>query len=390
MMKFFRFTKPYTLLFLGYLILSLCLFLYSYTQVDLNLTLSRASVAQSIQKAFQYIGYYNRPLSTLIYIGILSGFFVLYSVAISAARNGKLTHAQVWKIIGIVTIFLVGSYPAAFSYDFFNYMFTAKTVLVYHKNPYTVIPLQFAGIDPWTNFMRWTHLSSAYTPLWIAMTLVPYLAGLGYFLLILFGIKFLVAGFFLLACFALHRIMKEIDPKQAVVALVIFAFNPLVIIETLVSGHNDIAMMAFVLVALWFLYQKKKVAAWGYLALSIATKLMTIMLIPVFFLKKNRVLMLIAMLVGLVLVIIKRGEILPWYWVWIMPFIALLPERKHLLFLSSVFSFGLLLTNAPYLYVGSYDPWVVTLNAWLPYGILVVGGVILGIGQMVGPTKVRH
>ena len=55
---------PIGLLYAGYIVVSICLFLYSYTQVDLNLTLSRASTVQTIQKAFQYIGFYNRPVST--------------------------------------------------------------------------------------------------------------------------------------------------------------------------------------------------------------------------------------------------------------------------------------------------------------------------------------
>lgn len=368
---------PIGLLHAGYIVVSICLFLYSYTQVDLNLTLSRASTVQTIQKAFQYIGFYNRPVSTSMYVGIVVMLFALYTWALKLARNGILSLSTIWRLIWIIVVLVVFSYPAAFSYDFFNYMFTAKTIMVYHKNPYVVIPLQFAGIDPWTNFMRWTHLPSAYTPLWILMTLFPYVVGLGYFVLVLFGIKVLVAGFYLLACLYLSKIVKRGDVRSAAVSMVLFALNPLIIIESLVSGHNDIVMMAFVLVALWCLEQKNIIAAWWYLALSVAAKFVTIVLIPIFILRRNRMYMLMAMIAGLLLVISRRGEMLPWYWVWIAPFVALLPDFREMHVIASVFCFGLLMRYATYIYVGSYDPWVLSVNGWFPYLSLAAGFVIV-------------
>ncbi len=372
-MKQFRLSTPVILLHAGYIIVSVCLFLYSYTQVDLNLTLSRASFIQAIQKAFQYIGFYNRPMSAGMYVGIVMLLFALYAWALNLARSGTLSLSRIWSIIWTVVLLVTLSYPAAFSYDFFNYMFTAKTVMVYHKNPYTVIPLQFAGIDPWVNFMRWTHLSSAYTPLWIGMTLIPYAFGLGYFVLVLFGIKVLVAAFYLLACIFLAKIVMSKDSRSAAVSMVLFALNPLVIIESLVSSHNDIVMMAFVLVALWYLEQKNMITAWWYLALSIAAKFVTIVLIPLFYMRQSRIFMLLTMIAGLIFVIMKRGEMLPWYWVWIVPFIALLPDKRELHVVATVFAFGLLMRYTTFIYVGSYEPWVLAINTWFPYISLAAG-----------------
>lgn len=384
-MKRFRLSDPTVLLHIGYIFVSLCLLLYTYTQVDLNLTLSRASFVQSIQKAFQYIGFYNRPVSTGMYIGIVLALFALYSWALNLARNGVLSLSKIWLLIWTIVLLVTFSYPAAFSYDFFNYMFTAKTVMVYHKNPYVVIPLQFAGIDPWTNFMRWTHLPSAYTPFWISLTLIPYAVGLGYFVLVLFGIKVLVAAFYLLACLYLAKIVKRSESRSAAVSMVLFALNPLVIIESLVSSHNDIAMMALVLVAIWCLEQKNTIVAWWYLALSVATKFVSIVLIPLFFIRSGRLTMFMAMIAGLLLVILRRGEMLPWYWVWIAPFVALLPDYKALHIVASVFSFGLLMRYATFIYVGSYDPWVLAVNSWFPYVCLSAGLVYVTVKRLLQP-----
>lgn len=364
-----------TFLYIGYIVVSIVLFLFSYTQVDLNLTLSRASLVQTVQKSFQYVGYYNRPFSTGIYIGIIVALFILYIAALRGAREDRLTTVGVWKIIRGITLLLVCSYPAAFSYDFFNYLFTAKTVLVYHQNPYLVTPLQFAGIDPWINFMRWTHLPSAYTPLWIGLSLIPYVLGLGYFLPVLLSTKLFIAGFYLLTCIGVVKIMQHKDGKHAATSLVLFALNPLVIIETLVSGHNDIVLVAFAMCAVLYLSQKRYISAWGMLALSIAAKFMTIFLIPVFWLKRNRSFMLGVMLTGLAIVILRR-EFLPWYWVWIMPFVAIVPDIPWITTFAISISFGLLLSYAPYLYFGHYNlpvPIWKFFLIWTPVtGVLIV------------------
>lgn len=328
--------------------------LFSYTQVDLNLTLSRVSFWQEIQKAFQYIGFYQRPLATLMYVSTLCFLFVLYLFLLSTIQKHMINLAQLWKLIFIVVLILVFSYPAAFSYDFFNYLFTAKTVLVYHQNPYVVTPLQFAGIDAWTNFMRWTHLTSAYTPFWIVMSLVPYVLGLGYFILVLFAMKCMIAGFYLLACWFLVRVLSYGEAREKVYGLALFALNPLILIESLVSGHNDIVLVAFAMIAVWSYYKRNEIAAWFYLSLSIASKFMTLFLIPVFWLKKDRVWMLGAMTLGLVAVFVKR-EFLPWYWVWIMPFVALNCMKKGLVRFAIIVSLGLVASYTPYIYFGEYS-----------------------------------
>lgn len=341
-------------IFFGYIVIAVALLLFSYTQVDLNLTLSRASVVQTMQKAFQYVGYYQRPTATILYAAILIGLFGLYGAILIQAKKGVLKLRTVWHLIFSVAGILVLAYPAAFSYDFFNYLFTAKTVLVYHQNPYTVTPLQFAAIDPWTNFMRWTHLSSAYTPFWIVLSLVPYLFGLGYFISVLFSMKLMIAGFYLLACWGLVKAMEVIAPKQKVYGLVVFALNPLILIESLVSGHNDIVLAAFALLAVGMLVRKAYGAAWIFLALSVASKLMTLVLVPVFWLKRTKEWMLGVMLLALLLVLIRR-EFLPWYWVWVMPFVALNAQYRKLVVFSAVVSFGLVASYAPFFFFGEYS-----------------------------------
>lgn len=349
---------------MAYMIASLALFLYSYTQVDLNLTLSTANIWQYIQKAFQYVGYYERTVSTVLYLSILVFFYGLYVIVLQRIRAGTMTVHSLWKTIFCISLVFVLSYPA-FSYDIFNYMFTAKTVLLYHKNPYEVIPMQFISIDPWVSVMRWIHLPSAYTPLWIILSLPAYFFGFGTFLLILWNFKIVAAIFYLLAVKGIYTVLKTVEPENALVGMAVFALNPLIIIESLVNGHNDIVMIAIAIWSMVFFIRKKQyVMSWFLLALSIGMKLMTIFLIPSFALRWRRSIALAGMALGFVLVIRER-EVLPWYFVWIMPFVALLPGRRNITMVAGAFSLGLLLRYAPFLYYGHWDGPVPIIKLWV-------------------------
>ncbi len=375
--------KQFRVITVLYSLVSVALLLFSYTQVDLNLTISRASIVQSVQQAFQYVGFYQRPLATFFYALILVALYILYGYILNVAKKGMLPMSFVWRLLMIVGGILVFAYPAAFSYDFFNYLFTAKTVLVYHQNPYVVIPLQFSGIDPWTNFMRWTHLTSAYTPLWIGMSLVPYLFGLGYFVLVLFSMKFLIAGFFVLACWAMTRATDKPQDRESAHTLAAFALNPLLIIETLVSGHNDIVLVAFALLAVGLYVKKAYTGAWLMLSLSIAAKFMTIFLLPVFILKRGKFAMLLTMVLGLALVLLRR-EFLPWYWVWILPFVVLNIRVRGILLAFSIVSFGLAASYAPYLYFGEYSPIEQVIKT-----SIIWSGVGIAVASLLFPFRTR-
>lgn len=351
------------LILISYCLISLALFLYSYTQVDLNLTLSRFSIWQTIQKSFQYVGYYMRGQSTGMYVGIIGFLYVLYIVTLHEIKKGVLGLHHIWEIIMCVSVLLVLSYPA-FSYDMFNYIFTAKSVLLYHKNPYIVLPQQFASVDPWINFMRWIHLPSAYTPLWILFTFVPYLLGFGYLLLILWNIKILILLSYLATAIFLYKILYILDKKRSVLGLAIFALNPLVLIEGLVNAHNDMLMMALAMISFYLFLQKKRWWSYALLSVSVAVKLMTIFLFPVFMFGWNRRFALLAMSIGFCLVLLER-EVLPWYLIWILPFVALLPELEHVTLIAGAFSLGLLLRYAPYLYFGHWNDPVPAIKSWV-------------------------
>ena len=240
------------LLIIVYLVSVFGLFLYSFTQVDLNLTLSQLSIWQVLQKYFQNIGYFQRPLSTILYVFIVLLLFLFYFFLLRVARTVRIR--KIWKLVLVTTVILTFSYNA-FSYDLFNYIFDAKIVTYYHQNPYEHKALDYPG-DPMLSFMHWTHRLYPYGPTWLGLT-VPLSIGIKFFLPTFFLFKILMSLSFLGTVFFIGKILQKLSSKDELFGVAFFALNPLVIVESLVSAHNDIVMMFFAIWALYLLMSKK-------------------------------------------------------------------------------------------------------------------------------------
>lgn len=371
-----------TLLSLGWLLTIVILFFYSFTQIDLGLTLTRISWWQIIQKKFQYIGYFNRPLSTGLYLGILLFLFTFYFLLFLSVKRKWLHSKQIWLLILMTAGVLWFAYNA-FSYDLFNYIFDARIVTFYHQNPYQHKALDYLG-DPMLGFMHWTHRYYPYGLLWLVFT-VP-LSFLGWQKLVPTMILFkgLAVLGYLGSCWFIDKMLAEIKPKERLMGLTIFAFSPLVIIESLVSAHNDILMMMLALGAFWFLFKKKTFLAWLMLFLSIGIKFATAFLLPAFLLATIRQfqekkvnwqriwLFSFWLMAAALLAAVKRSELKPWYLLYLWPFVSLL-SPKPIFGLTTIFSSGLLLHYAPFLYLGNWDPPVPTIKLGLTLSSLLIG-----------------
>lgn len=368
---------------IGYLLSVIGLFLYSYTQVDLNLTLSQWSIWQVIQKAFQQVGWFQRPLSTAIYLVILLSLFTFYLSFLGLVKKGKLSGKQFWRLIIISSVILLFSYNA-FSYDLFNYLFDARIFTFHGQNPYLFKALDFPR-DPWTNFMRWTHRTYPYGPVWLGLTIPLSYLGFQVFLPTLFLFKALMVGSFLGTVYFIGRILEKISPEKKLLGMAFFAFNPLVIIESLVSAHQEVVMLFFSIAAFWFLLNKKYLPAFLFLLLSVGIKFATAFFLPLFLIvlfwgrRRQKIdwekifLGALVLMLAAVILASQRTELQPWYLVWVLPFVSLLTKRKWLLILSFTLSLGLLLHYVPFLYTGNWNSPIPTIKFWLTTGSLILG-----------------
>ena len=352
------------LLSAAYIGVLIALFFYSFTQVDLSLTLSKLSIYQTLEKSFQYVGFFQRPLSTLIFSVIFFFLFVFYGLFLYLCKKGKVRIKHLKILIFLTFIILVFSYNA-FSYDLFNYIFDAKIVTFYHQNPYLHKASDFAN-DPMLNFMRWTHRTYPYGPVWLLLTVPLSFVGMGYFLPTFFLFKLLIGVSFLGSCYLVYKISEKIFPEHKLFNLVFWAFNPLVIVESLVSSHNDLPMIFLLLFSFYLFLQRKFVSSFIAYVFSVAVKFSSGILAPLiillmFFEKTKRKIdweKIFLFAVGLSLVTIPfavlRTTFQPWYILFPLSLAAFVSKKYYILIPFSIASFFGVLIYAPYVYMTDY------------------------------------
>ena len=359
---------------IGYLVAVVGLFLYSFTQIDLGLTLSEVSIWQTAEKFFKNIGYFQRPLSSFLFVGIVLFLFVFYSLILHAVYKKKISKKTIWFLIIAVAILLTFSYNA-FSYDIFNYIFDAKIVTYYHQNPYLYKALDFPG-DPMLSFMHWTHRLYPYGPVWLGLT-IPLSVGLKFFLPTFFLFKALMSLSFLGTAFLIGKILKKASSENEVFGIAFFALNPLVIMESLVSAHNDIVMMFFAMVGIYLLMNKKYIRSLILLFLSIGVKFASAFILPIYLLvyflekKKKKVnweflfsLITILMIIPVVLAS-YRTNFQPWYLLNLLPFAALVSRNYYILIPSIILSLFATFEYLPFLYLGNWDNPFPSILFWM-------------------------
>lgn len=344
----------------------LLLVIYSFTRQDLNLTWYR-----QLTVSLQTVGWYQRPLATLIFV-ILSLLFIAVYLKISTPEcyNRRISTPE-WKLLLILATLGIFAYPM-FSYDLFNYLFNAKMVWIYHVNPHVKTAIEFSA-DPMLRFMQNIHTTAPYAYGWTIASLLPGLAWFsGKFTLAFWAMKAFIAGFWLGQLWILKKLVTKLFPKESW-RFWLFALNPLVLVETLINGHNDVVMMFPALLAYWLLLSSKKFLSLLFLFLSASIKYATIIFLPLFtfHLRGGKLDIPAWASFAFFAVMFTRPEQLhSWYLIWAFSF-AVLAKPKWLVSAFTALTFGALLRYAPYIYFGHWDPPVYLIRNLIWLGSLI-------------------
>lgn len=314
--------------------------LYSYTLVDLNFTLINNEAWESFRSAVIQIGYFRRDLSWIIYLTLILLLYVFHFIF--SIKYKKINAVKLALVIGSILLF---SYPAL-SHDFFNYMFDARIVTFYNQSPYLHRALDFEKFgDTWLRFMHWTHRTYPYGPAWLFLTLVPSFLSFGKLFINFFAFKLTFVIFYLFSVYYLNKMNKS--------AALFFATNPLVIIEGLVTPHNDLAGVAFAIIGIYYLFKKKNILPRLFLIFSAGIKYITVQTIFLTGEKNSRRnLLLFCVQIIILLALSYNIGIQPWYFLTIFVF---LPFYEQFIYKLNIFFAGLLFSYYPYIRLGGWD-----------------------------------
>lgn len=215
----------------------------------------------------------------LVATAIASFWAVLRARELRAAVPGMLPFILgVTSLIGIVWLLL----PVLPSDDIFSYILYGRIGAIYHANALITAPNQFPQ-DPFLAQVFWRSTRSVYGPAWLLvsdfLTRMAQLFG-GSLTAYVWLYKLLGFACHLANGVLIWAILGRIAPRRQTMGTILYAWNPLPLLEFDASGHNDSLMLTCFLLGCWLLIgQRERLAliAWGG---SIATKYALIVLMP--------------------------------------------------------------------------------------------------------------
>lgn len=378
-----------------YVIVLLLYAVFSYGFTDPNLVFTSNQLYWQFQTYMWNTFFSNDRLQASVYsvlILTLTISWMWFALDLkSLHKNGLLTLKRGLFVLVITTLPLLFSYNAL-SHDVFNYMFNAKMVVEYGKDPHVFTALDFPD-DLWTRFMHNTHTAAPYGYGWTALSLVPYLLGFSFFSLTWFIFKLFSVASLFITFILLVKIVPFFKKtlNDNVFAVLITLINPFVLIEVVSNAHNDLWMMVFALAAVLITVSNRLSARLRVLAslllliASISIKYATAILLPWLLLlliikdarylqtfvtgiKKFALQFLAPLLshfylkifpalavfsLSLLFLLPKSQFFHPWYFLWIIVWLPLLTQTKVASVLL-VSSSALLLRYEPWIWNGGY------------------------------------
>jgi len=162
--------------------------------------------------------------------------------------------------------------PLLFSRDVYSYAYYGKIAATYQANPYVATPADFPG-DALAAFVgpKWVDTPAVYGPLWTqASALVVRAVG---------GIPGQIVAFRLISIAAslgtvavLWRLVRRVRPERTAFAVAAVGANPVVLFQSVASGHNDLVVALCVASALALVFAGRDLAATAVFAVGALVK----------------------------------------------------------------------------------------------------------------------
>ena len=253
---------------------SLAIYLLAFT-VPANL-LKLYQRSSLVGQLLQHAGLYGFLRLNIAFISV----GLLYFVGLRAAHQTSSKTAWMIVIGGTFAFIIVFLFMAPLdARDIYDNIFHGRILGVYGANPFRDLISRFPH-DPFFQYPYWKNSPSAYGPLWETLAgITAWLAGDGIITNIL-AFKILPGIFHLTSIAVVVSFLRRIQPQQALSGALLLGWNPVMLYETWGNGHNDIAMIFWVLLAALLISRKQY--SLGTLSLVAGTliKFIPLLLIP--------------------------------------------------------------------------------------------------------------
>ncbi len=196
----------------------------------------------------------------------------------------KSLHVWVLGIGVLCGVILIGLYPIT-ALDVALYVVRSRLWALYGGSPMTALPVNFPQ-DPYIALAgEYNKEPSPYGPVWELIAQIPTRLGILNIASGIIAMKVISLISYIGMAVLIGWCSRQDAPNYEVTgltAMTFFALNPLVLMEAIGNGHNDMLMLALMTLGL-VLWQRNQ-WAWATLALTLATlvKITGLILIPLF------------------------------------------------------------------------------------------------------------
>jgi len=220
----------------------------------------------------------------ILFFGYLRILKIVHTLSKEDSEAAKSMRLWVLGLGGICALLLLGLYPIT-ALDVVLYVVRARLWALYDGSPMLALPMNFPH-DPYIRLAgEYVKQPSPYGPLWELVAQIPIRLGIlsignGVLAMKMISLISYISMTVLIGWYA-----RQDSPQYAVsglTAMTFFALNPLVLMQVIGNGHNDILMMALMTLGL-VLWQR---GSWtgAMFALTFATliKITGLILLPLF------------------------------------------------------------------------------------------------------------
>ncbi len=233
------------------------------------------------------------PQGSLVVAGVL-----IFVIVMAFAAYGLAVYISWYRLAGRQTIALIVITSIAFfivstlslpntNTDIFNYIVNGRIAAVHNSNPYFVAADEFPDdpVYPYAS-KNYTGLAADKMPFWmLTNVLLAKLAGNHVTTnLIIYRMALMLFNIINLLLIAI--IARKLNPHYLASALIIYGWNPIVIVHA--QSKSDTLMALLLLLAVLFLIKKWRLLAVAALGLSVMVKLITLPLAAVYELRNLR------------------------------------------------------------------------------------------------------
>jgi hypothetical protein len=182
--------------------------------------------------------------------------FAIYGLYFYLLQRAELQNNQTFVLRLIWFTVIVGGCiylftSASLSDDVYGYASYGRLLSVHHANPYFVPPSAYSH-DPTYALIHWKNAFAPYGPLWVVLSagagLISGPDRLGYLLVF----RLFAFSAHLLNIWLVTATLRTMGRSTRIVTLgtLLYALNPLVLLESALGGHNDVFMLTFILLGL--------------------------------------------------------------------------------------------------------------------------------------------